>query len=123
MPTLLACLSSGKGTWTEVIRIIQAQPWDKVFLITNTFGQENFNIKQENIELIVTNTLEEPLILAEKIKKQLHGKITDFEIALNLASGTGKEHMALLEAVLELGLNFRLVTVQNNQLEVMGVNP
>ncbi|MBU0456719.1 MAG: hypothetical protein ABH824_03165 [Nanoarchaeota archaeon] len=122
MPTLIACLSSGKGTWTEVIKIIQSQSWDKVFLITNEFGKDNFRPPQ-NTELIVINDYgKDTSQLAEQIKSGLKSKIKDFEIALNFSSGSGKEHMALLETVLELGFNFRLVTINNNQLEIMGIN-
>ena len=120
MPTLIACLSTGKGTWTEVIKVIQSQSWDKVFLITNQFGEENFKA-DSNTELIVIDTFKDTSSLVEQIKNQLKDKISDFEIALNLASGSGKEHMALLEAVLELGLNFRLVSISNNQVEVLGI--
>lgn len=120
MPTLIACLSTGKGTWSEVNKLMQVQPWTKVFLITNRFGEENFTTSQENVELIIVDGFE-AAEMAAQIKIQLNGKIQDFEIALNLVSGSGKEHMALLEAVMELGLNFRLVTVQNGQMEVMGM--
>jgi len=120
MPTLLACLSSGKGTWVEVVKIINSQDWDKVFLITNKFGEENFK-PTGNTELILVDPFQNAVTLSEQIKKQLQNKITDFEIALNLISGSGNEHMALLEAVLELGLNFRLVTMNNNQLEIMSM--
>ena len=118
MPTLLACLSTGKGTWSEVSRIIQAQPWTKIFLITNRFGEENFTIKPESVQLLVLNLDADCSSLIQEIKKQLKDKIVDFEVALNLASGSGKEHIALLEAVLELGLNFRLVSIKNGLLEI-----
>src|SRR3989344_2122329 len=122
MPTLIACLSSGKGTWTEVNKIINSQPWDKVFLITNQFGKENYSVNNEKIELIVIDTFKEIPELVKVIKTNLNGKIKDFEVALNLVSGSGNEHMALLEAVLELGLNFRLVSVRGNQMEVLGMS-
>lgn len=123
MPTLIACLSSGKGTWTEVTRIMQSQPWDKIFLITNQFGKDNFTSPLPNISLLVVDQFHATSSLTEYIKKQLQDKITDFDVALNLASGTGKEHMAVLEAVLELGLNFRLVTLNGSQYEVLGIKP
>ncbi|PIZ50514.1 hypothetical protein COY27_07005 [Candidatus Woesearchaeota archaeon CG_4_10_14_0_2_um_filter_33_13] len=109
MPTLIACVSTGKGTWTEVNKIIASPQWDKVFLITNKFGQENFNPGKAQFVLI--DNFAEIILMVEQIKKQLNGKIFDFEVALNLASGSGNEHMAVLESVLELGLNFRLVTI------------
>ena len=121
MPTLLACLSTGKGTWSEVTKIISSQPWSKIFLITNQFGKDNFTVKDQNTTLVVVDPFQEPALLAENIRKELSGKISDFEIALNFCSGSGKEHMALMEAVLELGLNFRLITVNNGQVDTMGI--
>lgn len=118
MPTLIACLSTGKGTWTEVTQIIKARSWDKIFLITNEFGRENFKADQ-NTKLILIDSFKEIAELSEQIKSQLKDQIKDFEIALNLVSGAGKEHMALLKAVMELGLNFRLTTIKNNQLEIL----
>lgn len=120
MPTLIACLSTGKGTWSEVTRIIGSQPWTKVFLVTNEFGNDNFK-RAENMELIILNGMAELSVMVEELKKQLQGRISDFEVGLNLVSGTGKEHMAILEAVMELGLNFRLITVNNGQVETLGL--
>ena len=122
MPTLIACLSTGKGTWSEVTKIIQSQEWNKVFLITNQFGQDNFT-PGKNTELVLVDSFPDtPAIhMAEQIKKQLKDKITDFEVALNFASGSGREHMALLEAVMQMGLNFRLITTNRNQVDVLGL--
>src|SRR3989344_1557949 len=122
MPTLIACLSTGKGTWSEVNRIIQSQEWSKVFLITNQFGKENYT-PGKNTELVLVESFPDTptTIITDQIKKQLKDKIADFEVALNFASGSGKEHMALLEAVLQLGLNFRLITLNKNNVEVLGL--
>lgn len=123
MPTLIACLSTGKGTWAEVTKIAQSQEWNKVFLITNQFGKDNYT-PGKNTELVLIESFPDTptTIITEQIKKQLKDKISDFEVALNLASGSGKEHMAILEAVLQLGLNFRLIAVNRNNVEVLGLN-
>ncbi len=122
MPTLIACLSTGKGTWAEVTKIAQSQDWNKVFLITNQFGKENYS-PGKNTELVLVESFPDTptTVITDQIKKQLKDKIADFEVALNLASGSGKEHMAILEAVLQLGLNFRLVAVNRNNVEVLGL--
>ena len=121
MPTLIASLSTGKGTWSEVNKIILSQPWTAIFLITNSFGQENYK-PDANTKLVLIDPFLETSKLVELIKKQLQGKIVDFEVAVNLCSGSGKEHMAILEAILELGLNFRIVTLNNlQQLDVLGL--
>ena len=123
MPTLIACLSTGKGTWAEVNRLIQVGNWNKVFLITNAFGAENFRNKSENTELVVVDSDNKSVVeLVDDIKKNLDGKISDFEVALNFVSGSGKEHMAMLEAMLELGLNFMIVTVNSRgEMDVLGL--
>ena len=100
MPTLIICLSSGKGTWTEVIKVIQSQSWNKVFLITNDFSKENFTLKKENFYCVSINSFDEVNALKDQIVQELRGKIADFEVALNFTSGTGKEHMSLMEAIL-----------------------
>ncbi len=70
---------------------------------------------------MLINSFLETSEMVEQIKVQLQGKITDFEVGLNLVSGSGKEHMAALEAVLELGLNFRLITLNKGQVETLGL--
>ena len=113
MTVLVALISTGKGTWGQVGRLIKNQDWDKVVLITNEFGSETFN-KDENMEFIVINSNESIELLIYKIHTALKDKITGTEVALNLTSGTGKEHMAVLSALLKLGLGIRLVTYTVN---------
>lgn len=115
MTDLIACLSSGKGTWGHVARLIEGDSWDKVFLITNEFGMEKFK-KNEKTEFIVIDSRKELRELIEEIKSVLARK-TSHEVALNLVSGTGKEHMAVLSAVMKLGLAFRLVALTQDGIK------
>ena len=111
MTTLVACLSTGKGTWGHVSRLMNDSNWDKIFLITNNFGKENFNTENKPIELIVADDkggLEE---LRDSIIKELEGKIKDTEVSINLVSGSGKEHMAIMAAILKLGVGIRLTAL------------
>ncbi|RMD67607.1 hypothetical protein D6817_01095, partial [Candidatus Pacearchaeota archaeon] len=52
--------------------------------------------------------------LKEKLKNALD---TGFEVALNIASGNGKEHMALLSALLTIPVGVRFVAYTKNGLE------
>ncbi len=106
MTCLIASLSIGKGTWGHVSRLIAEGQWDKIFLITNEFGRENFN-NEKKAELIVIDSRKAIEEIREEIKNGLKGKISDTEVAINFVSGEGKEHMALLSAVLQLGLGMR----------------
>ena len=107
MATLIACLSTGKGTWGHVNRLIEDSKYDNILLITNDYGKENFN-KKENIELISLNLSQGLIELRDDIIKDIKNKIKDTEVDFNFVSGTGKEHMALMAALLKMGIGIRL---------------
>jgi len=115
MVDLVACLSTGKGTWGHVSRLIEDEDWGKILLITNEFGKENFSLKKEG-EFLVINSGKPMKELVEDIKEHLKGKLEN-DVALNLISGTGKEHMAILAAVLKLGVGIRLTSLTTKGVE------
>lgn len=110
MTSLIACASSGKGTWGHVAKLISDHEWEKIYLITDDFGVHNFK-PEKHVEFIIIDPAKYLPELIECIKKQLEGKIKDFEVALNIISGSGKEHMAILSALLKLGIGVRLIAL------------
>lgn len=116
MTSLVACLSSGKGTWAHVDKVITGQEWNNIFLITNEFGRENFKPKKQ-VEFIIINQNNFLPELTAEIKQKLQGKIPDTEVAVNLISGNGKEHMAVLSALLKLGLGIRLTALTTDGIK------
>jgi hypothetical protein len=118
MATLIACLSTGKGTWGHVSALISQENWDKIFLITNDFGKEKYT-NDKPFEAIVIDNNKKPEDLTNDIKAALEGKIPDTEVALNLVSGSGNEHMAVLSAILKLGLGVRLVLAGPEKMIVL----
>ena len=110
MTDLIACLSSGDKSWAHVARLIKEEDWKKVFLITNESGKKSFKA-EKNVEFIVVDFRKPVFELIEDIRKELKGKLTDLEVALNIVSGNGKEHMAILSALLKLGVGVRLMAV------------
>ncbi|MBI4153225.1 hypothetical protein HY497_01765 [Candidatus Woesearchaeota archaeon] len=107
MTEIIAVLGSGKGTWAEVAALIKSKPWERVFLVTDDFGKEKFTA---DAEFIVIDARRSILELRDEIHQKLSGKIKGLEIALNMSSGSGKEHMALVGALMRLGVGFRIVT-------------
>ena len=116
MTSLIAYISSGKGTWAHVNRLISDQEWDKIFLLTDEFGKENFK-PDKPVEFIIIDSNKYLPELTEDIKKALDGKITGIEVGVNFISGNGKEHMALLSALLKLGLGLRLVALTKDGIK------
>jgi len=107
MTDLVAFLSTGKGTWAHVSALIKGEKWDKVYLLTNEFGKDKFTT-DENTELIVINSNASEEELRDEIAKILKEKAKG-EIAVNFISGSGKEHMALIGALMKSGVGFRFM--------------
>lgn len=113
MTELVAFLSTGKGTWGHVNRIlpgIGGEKWEKVLLLTNEFGAQNFKA-EEGVELIVLTSKGSVNELAEEIRGKLKDKIKGMEVGVNFVSGDGREHMAFVSALMKMGVGFRLVSL------------
>ena len=116
MTDLIACLSSGEKSWAHVSRLIKDQDWKNIFIITNDFGKKNFE-SEKVVEFVVVDFQKPVFELIEDIRKGLKDKITDLEVALNIVSGTGKEHMAILSALLKLGVGIRFMAVTKDGIK------
>jgi hypothetical protein len=114
MTYLIAMLGTGKGTWAQVSALIRQGGFERVILITNQFGKEHFTPAQNTT--LVTANLEAPLpILRDELIAALTpllANLLDTDVALNVVSGEGTQHMALLAAILRLGLGIRLVIAE-----------
>lgn len=110
MTDLVACLSSGEKSWGHVARLIKEQDWKNIFIITNDFGRQNFKTEKQ-VNFVVVDFQKPVAELIHDMVRQLKGRFSDFEVALNLVSGSGKEHMAILSALLRLGIGIRLMAV------------
>jgi len=107
---LVALLSSGKGTWAQVAGLITHGEWDKVILFGDDFSKDFKHEKEfEFIKVDLNKKLKD---LKEEFKSKLKGKINGTEVALSIASGDGKEHMALISALINspVGIRFAALT-------------
>jgi hypothetical protein len=115
---LVAFLGQDKENWGQVTALINRGEWDKVVLVKNK-SAEAFPVA-ENCELVEIYT-DKPILelkteMMEKLKVKLAG---DFEVALSIASGNGKEHMALVSALLSIPVGVRLVVYTKEGLEII----
>lgn len=116
MMELVALLSSGEGTWGQVAGVIKKGEWEKVIVIGNESAKK-FSVEKpfEFIETKESAITE----LKEEIKKKLNGKIRGTEVALTIASGSGKEHMALISALLNLPVGIRFTALTKDGIIFM----
>ena len=112
MTELIALLSTGKGTWSDVAQVIKSQAWEKTIIMTNEFGKD---FRADNAEVVVADFALPLAELKNNMYSLLKDKISGLEVAVHMISGTGKEHTALLAAILKLGTGVRLVAVENKE--------
>src|SRR3989338_4773770 len=97
MTDLVACLSTGKGSWIEVAKLINNYDWRNIFLITNDVNKGTESIKK---------------IIQEALKEKISG-----DVAINMTSGSGVEHMAMLSALMNIGVGIRFVMAADSEIK------
>ncbi len=106
---LIALLSSGQGTWAQVAGLMKHGNWDKIILLGDDFAKQFKHEKEfEFIKVDLTKRIKD---LQEEFSKKLKGKIQGLEVAVSIASGNGKEHMALVSALLNLPVGVRFAAL------------
>jgi len=106
---LIALLSTGKGTWGQVSGLLKHGEWEQIILIGSDFAKKFTSEKEfEFIEVDLDKKLKD---LREELMEKLRGKIKGTEVALSIASGDGKEHMALISALINLPVGIRFAAL------------
>jgi hypothetical protein len=107
---LIALLSTGKGTWGQVSGLIQKGEWEKVVVVGPAFTKE-FAIQGEPFDFIEFDPNKNLIQLKKEFETKLKDKFNNLEVALSIASGNGKEHMALQSALLSLPVGVRFTAL------------
>ncbi|MBU3924071.1 MAG: hypothetical protein KJ592_04085 [Nanoarchaeota archaeon] len=107
---LIALLSTGKGTWGQVAGLIQKGEWEKVIVVGPTFAKE-FTVQGEPFDFIEFDSNKSLIQLKKELTIKLKGKFEGLEVALSIASGNGKEHMALQSALLSIPVGIRFTAL------------
>jgi hypothetical protein len=106
---LVALLSTGKGSWGQVSGLLKYGEWDNVMLLGSEFAQKFTSEKKfEFIKVDLDKKLED---LRKEFMEKLRGKVKGTEVALSIASGEGKEHMALISALINLPVGIRFAAL------------
>ena len=114
----IALLSSGKGTWGQVAGLINRYEWEKIVLVTSDFFKStvkkfHFNKKTEVICIDFNQSIK---LVIEQLKEKLKNKFHGTEVAVSIASGSGKEHTALISALLQLPVGIKFVVLTKEGL-------
>ncbi len=105
-----------KENWAQINALIKRGEWDRVFILKDK-NAGDFQIP-DNCKTIPIDCNTALSNLKEDMMQKLKSTIgKDFEVALSIASGTGKTHMALLSALLSIPVGVRLVAYTKNGVE------
>ncbi len=106
---LIALLSTGKGTWAQVSGLMNYGEWDKVILVGGDFAKDFTHEKKfEFVKIDLDKKLKD---LRDEFSEKLKGKFDGMEVACSIASGNGKEHMALISALINLPIGIRFAAL------------
>jgi hypothetical protein len=130
MAHLITCLGQDRETWNDVNKIIQSEFFDKIYIITSEANERHYvrptlksNITIKLVKLNFNKASEDlvPELYIILKKHFLEDKIQDLDIAVNITSGTGKEHSIVISTLMKLGYGIRLVDLDKdgNLLEMM----
>jgi hypothetical protein len=126
MSVLVASLSAEKNSWTELSKILHSKFFTDAYLVTDTItdssGMKDYSkpiingVKIEIISLDFRKASEDLvpelyMILKKKFTEQ---KIQELDIAVNITSGTGKEHSVIISTLMKLGYGIRLIDLDKN---------
>jgi len=113
MTTLICSLSRGKGSWGHITRLMSENSWDKIVLITNDWCKQNFAPNKEVKWLLINRNMGFDLM-----KKTILDQLPEAkDVALNIISGDGKEHMATLQAVRDKYNEYKLAILTKDGLK------
>ena len=109
---LVAFLGNDKETWGQVTGLINHGDWEKIIIIKSKSADDYESPKEAQI---ITIDTAKPLIeLKDDIANKLKNKFEGFDVNISIASGNGKEHMALISALLSVPVGIRLVVFTKN---------
>ena len=108
MTELIALLAKGEGTWAQVAGIIKQGDWEKIILIGSDFAR---NFKSEKPATFIEITRTRLVDIRDELREKLKRERTGMEVALSIASGDGKEHMALISALLSIPVGVRFTAL------------
>lgn len=112
---LVAFLGTDKENWGQITALINRMEWERIILVRNKSSEDFVPSKKADI---ISVSSEKPLLeLKQDIMNKLDGKLGELEAAVSLASGSGKEHMALVSALLSMPVGIRLVVFTKEGVE------
>ncbi len=107
---LIALVFEPEDSWSHVRKLIERGEWKSIVIITDKGCEKRFTANKKYKAVIIDS--EQPAAdIIKLLISSLKPILMDFEAGLNMVSGSGKEHMCVLAALLKLGVGVRLMAL------------
>jgi len=114
----VAFIGKDKENWGQITALIKRLNAERIFLLKNKEINDFPSIL--NCEIIEVDSSLPLIELKKEIKEILKSRIgNEIDVSLSLASGNGKEHMALISALLSIPVGIRFVIFTRNGVEFL----
>lgn len=115
---LVALIGKDNLGYGQVAALLNRFEAEKIILVKDKSVTEFPS--NESSELIEVNFDSDLVSLKNEMESKLQKSLNkDFEVALSLASGTGKEHMAIISALLSIPVGVKIVACTKNGIEFL----
>ena len=111
---LVCFLGKDKENWGQVSGLVNKGSWDKIIFVKNKDAED---FPAENVEVIEINCTKPLIELKNELIEKLRKRVSTFDVGLSIASGSGKEHMAIISALLSIPVGIRLVVFTKQGVE------
>lgn len=120
MAEFVGIISSGQGTWGQVAGLCKQGQWEKIILLGPNYAKD-FNLEGIPFDFIEFDPNKSITQLKEFFVEKLKDRFSSFnsEVSLSIASGSGKEHMALISALLSIPVGVRFAALTTNGVVIM----
>ena len=110
---LVAFLGEDKSTYGQITALMNRMDCEQIIILKDKKTENPFN--HEKCKSVEVDSSKDLISFKQEIQEKLKKVLSsDFEVALTIASGNGKEHMALISALLSIpvGIKFAAFTKQ-----------
>lgn len=114
----VAFVGQDKENWGQITALVNRLEAERNILVISK-NVEGFPTN-ERCEIISIDSGKPLAQMQEELLKKLKEKLSgDFEVSLSLASGNGKEHMALLSALLNVPVGVKIVVYTKEGIQFL----
>lgn len=116
--TLVILIGKEKSGFGQVTALLNRFETDQIILVKD-ISVTDFPSKEKS-QILEVNFDSDLVSLKEEMKSKLQKVLNkEFEVALSIASGTGKEHMAIISALLSIPVGVKIVAYTKNGVEFL----